>query len=117
MPSEARLALTLALSPRRGNQQWGTLGRSLNGEHSPALENILPPHEPQGRARHSVRAAFVVEQSRRARSDAPYHCRQVQRFNARGQPSENSLPGGEGRGEGESEFPTESIYRAIFFIL
>jgi hypothetical protein len=42
MQSQTRLALTLTLSPRRGNHQWQRWKKSTNGEHSPALENVLP---------------------------------------------------------------------------
>ena len=43
----------------------------------------LPPHEPPGRARHSVRAGLRHPGKRRARSDVPYPDKQVQGFNAR----------------------------------
>src|SRR5438132_8705948 len=49
MRSELRLALTLTLFPRRGNQPWAVPRKSLNGEHSPAVENLLPLHEPERR--------------------------------------------------------------------
>ena len=42
MQSEVTLALTLTLSPRRGNLQWVGREKSLAGEHSPALEKVLP---------------------------------------------------------------------------
>ena len=56
-----------------------------------------PPPEPQGRARHSVRADVSRTTPRRARSDAPYPPGQAQEFNARIF-SRNSLlvRGGEG---------------------
>jgi hypothetical protein len=50
-----------------------------------------PHHEPQGRARHSVRAVRRVSQPRRARSDTPYLYHAVQAFNAQ-IISGNSLP-------------------------
>ena len=40
MQSEVTHALTLTLSPRRGNLQWVRREKSLNGEHSPALEKF-----------------------------------------------------------------------------
>src|SRR5438552_14354932 len=52
----------------------------------------------------SVRAAFVVDQSRRARSDAPYQCRQVQGFNTR-TPFQGNLSLW---GEGEREYQLDS---------
>ena len=42
MQSEVTLALTLTLSPRRGNRQWPRRKNSLNGEPFPALEKVLP---------------------------------------------------------------------------
>ena len=42
MQSEKRLALTLTLSPRRGNRQWPRLENQLPSEHSPALQKSLP---------------------------------------------------------------------------
>ena len=42
MQSEKRFALTLTLSPRRGNHQWPRWDKSLTGEPSPALEKVLP---------------------------------------------------------------------------
>ncbi len=50
-----------------------------------------PPHEPQGRARHSVRAVSALPKPRRARSDAPYLHKLIQGFNARNS-SGKSLP-------------------------
>src|SRR5204863_8090987 len=44
---------------------------------------VLPPHELQGRARHSVRAVSALPKPRRARSDAPYLHKLVQGFDAR----------------------------------
>src|SRR5437667_12750874 len=41
MQSEIRLALTLTLSPRRGESAMAVLEKSRNVEHSPALENLL----------------------------------------------------------------------------
>ena len=38
-------------------------------------KTVTAIHEPQGRARHSVRAAAGRIKPRRARSDAPYRCR------------------------------------------
>ena len=42
MQSEVRLALTLTLSPKEREPAMAVLGTSLNGEHSRALENLLP---------------------------------------------------------------------------
>ena len=41
MQSQIRLALTLAISPRRGDHQWLCREKSAAGEPSPALEMIL----------------------------------------------------------------------------
>jgi hypothetical protein len=49
MQKKQRLALTLTLSPRRGNRGRRSLGESLNGEHSPALEKTLPLLGGEGR--------------------------------------------------------------------
>ena len=49
MQSEVTLTLTLTLSPRRGNLQWVRREKSLNGEHSPALEKVLPLPAGEGR--------------------------------------------------------------------
>jgi len=49
MQSETRLALTLTLSPRRGNHQWPRKEKSATGEHSPSLETILPLLGGEGR--------------------------------------------------------------------
>ena len=49
MQSEVTLALTLTLFPRRGNLQWVRREKSLNGEHSPALEKVLPLPAGEGR--------------------------------------------------------------------
>ena len=40
---------TPALFPRRGNHHWLRLNKSLNGEHSPALEKVLPFPGGEGR--------------------------------------------------------------------
>ena len=42
MQSEITLALTLTLSPRRGNRQWPRRKNSLNSESFSALEKVLP---------------------------------------------------------------------------
>jgi hypothetical protein len=42
MQSDSRLALTLTLSPRRGNLKWQRWEKLLNGGHFPALEKFLP---------------------------------------------------------------------------
>ena len=47
--SEITHALTLTLSPRRGNLQWVRREKSLIGEHSPALEKVLPLPAGEGR--------------------------------------------------------------------
>ena len=61
----------------------------------------LPAPEPEGRARHSVRAVLDRETlGRRARSDAAYRSVVVQGRKAR-QNVGGFSPGGEGRGEGE----------------
>ena len=49
MESGKKLALTLTLSPRRGNLQWPHREKSLTGEHCPALEKILPLPGGEGR--------------------------------------------------------------------
>ena len=49
MQSESRLALTLTLSPRRGNFQCMRQEESLIGEHTPALEKVLPLLGGEGR--------------------------------------------------------------------
>ena len=49
MPSEITLALTLALSPRRGNHPRLRREKSRRSEHSPALEKILPLSGGEGR--------------------------------------------------------------------
>ena len=49
MQSEIRLALTLTLSPQEREPAMVVLGKSLNGEHSPALENLLPLPGGEGR--------------------------------------------------------------------
>ena len=49
MQSEIRPALTLTLSPRRGNPQWPRREKSVISELSPALEKILPLPGGEGR--------------------------------------------------------------------
>ena len=49
MQSEFTLALTLTLSPRRGNRQWQRRNNSLNGEPFPGLEKVLPLPGGEGR--------------------------------------------------------------------
>ena len=49
MQSGVTLALTLTLSPRRGNRQWLRRKNSSNGEPFPALEKILPLPGGEGR--------------------------------------------------------------------
>ena len=49
MQSKVTLALTLTLSPRRGNRQWPRRKNSLNGESFPALEKVLPLPGGEGR--------------------------------------------------------------------
>ncbi|PYI84902.1 MAG: hypothetical protein DME26_12420 [Verrucomicrobia bacterium] len=49
MQSEIRLALTLTLSHQEREPAMVVLGKSLNGEHSPALENLLPLPGGEGR--------------------------------------------------------------------
>ena len=56
-----RLALTLALSPRRGNQQWPRLEKFLTSGHSPALEKILPL--PGGEGRGEGEREFQIKSS------------------------------------------------------
>src|SRR5437773_11178568 len=52
---------------------------------------VLPAHDPPGRARHSVRAVCPTPEARRARSDAPYLADPVQGRNARKKFGEVSL--------------------------
>ena len=47
--SVIRLALTLTLSPRRGNHQRPLLEKSGNDQHFPVLEKILPLPGGEGR--------------------------------------------------------------------
>ena len=49
MQPEKWLALTPALSPRRGNHQWPRLENSVIVESFPALEQILPLPVGEGR--------------------------------------------------------------------
>ena len=49
MQSEVTLALTLTLSPRRGNRQWLRWEKSLTGGPIPALEKVLPLPGGEGR--------------------------------------------------------------------
>ena len=52
--SKIRLALTLALSPRRGNHQWRRRKNALTGGPFPALEKVLPLLEGEGRGEGEV---------------------------------------------------------------
>ena len=49
MQSEVTPALTLTLSPRRGNRPWPRRKKSSNGEPIPALEKVLPLPGGEGR--------------------------------------------------------------------
>ena len=49
MQSEVTLALTLTLSPRRGNRQWPRRKNAHDGESFPALEKVLPLPGGEGR--------------------------------------------------------------------
>ena len=74
------------------------------GDPSPALEMIPPPHEPKGRAgcpHPAAEHAGHSGRSRRGEDTQPYLPLAVPGLKARSFVSENSLPGGEGRGEGE----------------
>ncbi|PYK01781.1 MAG: hypothetical protein DME23_03430 [Verrucomicrobia bacterium] len=49
MESGVWFALTLSLSPRRGNSQSPRWGKSLNGERCPELKKLLPLLGGEGR--------------------------------------------------------------------
>ena len=49
MPSETTPALTLTLSPGRGNHHWPRRKKSQTGGSSPALEKVLPLPGGEGR--------------------------------------------------------------------
>ena len=49
MQSVVTLALTLTLSPRRGNFKWPRRKNSLNGKPIPALEKVPPLPGGEGR--------------------------------------------------------------------
>ena len=58
MQSVKRLAITLTLSPRRGNHQWTCREKSLTGGPSPALEKLLPLLGERAGVRESVSSAL-----------------------------------------------------------
>ena len=93
---------TPTLSPKRGNHLWPRRKNSLIGKPFPALEKVLPPHEPKCRAgcpHPAAGHAGHIGRPRRGEDTQPYPPLAVQGFKARSFISENSLPGGEGRGE------------------
>ena len=92
---------------RRGNLQCPRLENSSTVDPSPALGKVFPPHESKGRAGcpHPAAAVRCVQPARRRGEDTqPYPPRAVQGFKAQKSFWANSLPGGEGQGEGEREF-------------
>jgi len=110
-------ALTLTLSPKEREQRLGLAGRSDVQSHFAAAwfleakdgrmiqgrrlaadrRKILPPHEPE----RSVSTLQGVRQRKHAKAWTPNSALPVQGFKARNSGWEKSLPGGEGRGEGE----------------